>query len=1026
MQQQSQRWIPALLAAVLFSAVVVVPFLPASHRRAAPFCLTVRMASSAAGHVQVYYDSGRGFREEDSIAVPLAQSATALPYRLPLPTGAFRALRFDPIDRDGTVTIAGPRLIDPAGRPVRDFPLSAFQPIHQIQSLREAGGQLEVVVTPRGDDPQLLLAFDPPLILATHWEDAARDWLERSAGVLAGLLVLGGLARVWRRRLSPAAVAGWLTRRPGRAIALVAAAAVVASAYPVVFLGKSYVSPNLGASLLYDGFPTLPGYGEPGTVDLKNSDIGAAFWQCVPYSAVEHRALLRDHEWPVWNRDNSCGTPLLGQGQSMFGDPLHLLVIAADGAAWAWDLKYLAAKWLFAAGLGLLVLALTRHLPAALIVSLAAPFIGFFIYRVNHPAFFSLCYAPWPLYCWVRIAQAGSWRATAGASLGLVAANLALLASGTVKEAGVLLVTMNFSGACVLLATPVPWRLRLRRLAWLAWVGGLFVLLTAPLWFSFLETLRQASTDYDTPSAYQVQPGLMLAAFDEAFYRPLAADEQVFNPSVNFLILGGLLYFAATLRRQFSDRAAMALAASMLVPLGFAFGAVPPAWIVQIPFLGNVIHIDNCFSCALVVLWSALAGVGFATAARQLGTPEGRADLAIAGLLLGGLVFAYLGFGHAVHRPAFAESRFSMLGNGQALPIRPFVLIYLATLLAALAALGLIARRALQCRAVSRAQLLGLALGAAVLLWRHGQQAAGVGFEDYAVHPTVRTDFAAPSAAVQFVQAAQRSEPSRGIGLYSNFCPGWTGVYALEGISGPDALMNPRYLELVGLSPLEHMTEWWPYLRADNLAAARPFLDFLNVRYYFTPPGDRAAPAAGLRLERRADLDVYESPTAWPRAFFSDRLVVYRAPGELLHRILEGDGRPFAAVAAAELAARPELAPLAGAGAGTPAVPATDYRLTADTTSFTIRAPRRGIVALGETFWPGYVHAAVDGRRAAAIRLNHAFTGIVIDSPGEHHIEVEYRPRRFTLLLGLAAAGGALLLGTSWALARRPAPAALN
>ena len=70
---------------------------------------------------------------------------------------------------------------------------------------------------------------------------------------------------------------------------------------------------------------------------------------------------------------------------------------------------------LYATGLGLTVLLLTARnggkgpltavLPAAL-VTLAAPFFGFFVYRLNHPAFFSVCYAPWPLYCWLRLAAA--------------------------------------------------------------------------------------------------------------------------------------------------------------------------------------------------------------------------------------------------------------------------------------------------------------------------------------------------------------------------------------------------------------------------------------------------------------------------------------------------------------------------------------------------------------------------------------------------------------------------------------------
>ena len=231
--------------------------------------------------------------------------------------------------------------------------------------------------------------------------------------------------------------------------------------------------------MLYDGYPTLPGYTESRTSEVNGADVGAVLWQQVPISTVQHRALLSDGEIPWWNRYDSCGSPLLGQGQSMAGDPLHLLVGPPNGAAWAWDLKYLVAKWLFAFGLGLAALAITRHLPSALLVSLAAPFMGFFVYRVDHPAFFSLCYAPWPLYCWIRLGQAADRRMSTAWMAGLALANLALMCSGTAKEAYVLLVTMNLSGACVLLAGTAPLGTRLAKLGGAAWAGALFALVTA-------------------------------------------------------------------------------------------------------------------------------------------------------------------------------------------------------------------------------------------------------------------------------------------------------------------------------------------------------------------------------------------------------------------------------------------------------------------------------------------------------------------------------------------------------------------
>jgi len=101
----------------------------------------------------------------------------------------------------------------------------------------------------------------------------------------------------------------------------------------VVFCGRSCVSPNNGTVLLYDVAPTIPGVTDLRQENVKGADIGAMMWQHLPYTVVESRALAQDRELPLWNRYNSCGLPLLGQGQSMFGDPLHVPALLAGGAA---------------------------------------------------------------------------------------------------------------------------------------------------------------------------------------------------------------------------------------------------------------------------------------------------------------------------------------------------------------------------------------------------------------------------------------------------------------------------------------------------------------------------------------------------------------------------------------------------------------------------------------------------------------------------------------------------------------------
>src|SRR5688572_12821205 len=150
---------PALLAAALFSAVVSVPFLPAAKMRPDVFMLEVRASSTVNGALQAYYDDGLGWREDLSGRVAVAASAKAETYRLPLPPGRYRALRLDPLDRSGKITIAALRVIAPSGGTLESIPVEGFKPVQQIQSVALRDHALEIVTANGSDDPQLETVF---------------------------------------------------------------------------------------------------------------------------------------------------------------------------------------------------------------------------------------------------------------------------------------------------------------------------------------------------------------------------------------------------------------------------------------------------------------------------------------------------------------------------------------------------------------------------------------------------------------------------------------------------------------------------------------------------------------------------------------------------------------------------------------------------------------------------------------------------------------------------------------------------
>ena len=68
-------------------------------------------------------------------------------------------------------------------------------------------------------------------------------------------------------------IANWLSRHPVSAIVLVSLLAVVINCYPVIFCGKSYVSPTSVIAMVYEWWPPLPG------MDPRTRSIGATAWK---------------------------------------------------------------------------------------------------------------------------------------------------------------------------------------------------------------------------------------------------------------------------------------------------------------------------------------------------------------------------------------------------------------------------------------------------------------------------------------------------------------------------------------------------------------------------------------------------------------------------------------------------------------------------------------------------------------------------------------------------------------------------
>ena len=993
----------AMAAAVAFTVTALQP----------SFYFVVSQSSSSPGMAQTFYDMGNDLNEINSARAPVKATSSVETYRFALPDADYRVIRFDPIDHgNADIVLHEAKIVDLAGRTVRSFPLGQFVPAG-VSRFQIEDARLVLTLGSSDHDATLSLALSPPLRLSSptaRWLFGGKIFLFSFAALLGVSFSWLALTPIVRRKVGPLweRLAQWSERRPRTALLMVAALSIMISCYPVIFFGRSFVSGNT-ASMLYGGRPGLPGYQDGEMEDFKGTDLGAMMWQNLPYSFVESRALFQYGELPLWNRYNSCGTALLGQGQSMLGEPLHVMVLLARGASWAWDAKFLLARFLFCLALGLAVYASSRHLPSALILCFSSAFIGFFAYRFDHPAYFSMCYAPWILLCWIELSLASSVRKAAGWIGGLVVASWVELTSGTVKEAYLFIFAMHSCGLLVFLKAAR--HSVAKKFGLLILSGFIFVLLAAPIVFSFWSTLSNSYTGYKGRAlAYQIQPSLVLGFFDDIFYRALTPSGQLFNPSANFLILLGCIFAVIHLRVLLREPIFTGVAIAGVASFAVAFGVIPHHILEAIPMVKHVWHIDTIFSCVLIIELTILAGFGVRSYMLR-SVRRARWDFSVAAAILLGLAGLYFGSTMAIQR---APHDFAPLGANTS---TDFVFyLYAFSLMAAVLALPWIGRAIFHKpgRAVQAIPLALLCLAA--LHWRQAFQLK-TGLErldDPVVNPLVRVDFQARSHALSLVE--QQPGPSRVVGFGDTFFPGYNGMPGLESISGPDALMNPYYYDLLRSSSVKLTWGWRAEVEKTTLDKALPVHNLLNVGFFLDEPGQAPPTHAALQRLASLDLDVYRNNTSWPRAFFVDQVQQYESVQDFLLLVQEQSETPMAAVQkGGEGSPKTEDLPAARPSGSAIVSPATNYKLTSNTTTFRVEAPSSGVAVLTESYLGDQFIARLNGVRCDYFRVNHAFKGVTIPGPGSYEISFSYWPKHFTASLIMFGIGAGLL--TLWFIA---------
>ena len=163
MQPRNYSWLVSLCLAALFALPHATGRYQASTRLIVSFDIAVEENRNRPPVLQIYYDTGKGFREQESMRAVLPERAIPKAIQAHLPASSIHALRLDYLDGPGRVRISGLTILEPFGAQLAaNFSAAQFT-THQTTSLQQNGESLLMQSSPQADDPHIALAFQPAL-----------------------------------------------------------------------------------------------------------------------------------------------------------------------------------------------------------------------------------------------------------------------------------------------------------------------------------------------------------------------------------------------------------------------------------------------------------------------------------------------------------------------------------------------------------------------------------------------------------------------------------------------------------------------------------------------------------------------------------------------------------------------------------------------------------------------------------------------------------------------------------------------
>ena len=758
------------------------------------------------------------------------------------------------------------------------------------------------------------------------------------------------------------AVALFLVHRFVRRISWPIAAFVVL--VPWLITGRAMLTGGVYApiDIAYQAHPLAAIAGEVGIEKTKSPILGDVVYQEIPWRKAVRDA-VKNGRLPLWNRFILSGEPLLAMQQPVVFHPATWFgMLLPLGAAWTFEMTFtlflgLLFAWLFLRELGLASV-------ASAVGAAGWAFSDYVLFFLGYPL--SPAVVPFPLLL-LGLTRIAKERTVA--SVGITASALLIgIVSGhsetllhMVAAAGVYFLFLLFSqrravrGRAVLLAITA---------------GGIALALGAVVLLPHLQALPHtfeyffrhgwyAETDRsdDLPTAVaRMAQAAIPYAFGVSGQGETTKGE---GPSIGYV--GSLIF----------PLAAVGLTSKRRVKWAFiVMGLLGLALWTRFPVIADVVCKLPLFDIALnerLIFVTAFALAVLAAFGVERIASEGRAkETALAAVVV--LALFVVGY-------VLLQKRLLAL---QTPPESVHLQLLLAIVPLGLLAAWSIARTGKPGR-ITAAVVLGL-----VLL----QRAA----EGSLLYPVIPSRAFYP--ALPLLDPIPRDQPYRTTSVGFTFVPNVSALYELEDVRGYEAMTFRRLVETF---PLWCVPQPVWFNRVDD--PTKPFLSFLNVRYFLVPEGS-ASPSGWRVLASGLGMRLLENPRVLPRAFVPQLFQVEPDGGRRM-QILQGID---------DFGRRGVVEGLDGRRSG---VWLTNGKASVETLSYTpqtlsvaVDAREAALIATSVTAWPGW-RLKIDGRRSRLFGYNHAFLAFAVPA-GRHRVDLEYLPSGF--VAGAAVTGSSILL----------------